>query len=94
MTKLKQWYAALTRGGDKYYSLSDTQFFWITASWILLLPAVIYATFFIAKVSWKELLVYCLLEIAVLAFKYAKYIRVVHAGTEVELTKEGKDEKS
>lgn len=94
MTKLKQWYAALTRGGDLYYSLSDTQFFWITASWILLLPAVIYATFFIAKVSWKELLVYCLLEIAVLAFKYAKYIRVVHAGTEVELTKEGKDEKS
>ena len=94
MTKLKQWYAALTRGGDLYYSLSDTQFFWITASWILLLPAVIYATFFIAKVSWMELLVYCLLEIAVLAFKYAKYIRVVHAGTEVELTKEGKDEKS
>ena len=90
MTKLKQWYAALTRGGDLYYSLSDTQFFWITASWILLLPAVIYATFFIAKVSWKELLVYCLLEIAVLAFKYAKYIRVVHAGTEVELTKEEK----
>ena len=94
MTKLKQWYAALTRGGDLYYSLSDTQFFWITASWILLLPAVIYAIFFIAKVSWKELLVYCLLEIAVLAFKYAKYTRMVHAGTEVELKKEGKDEKS
>lgn len=92
--KIKGWYAALTQGGDKYYSLSDTQFFWITAIWLLLLPAVVYAVFFIAKVGWKELLVYCLLEIAVLAFKYAKYIRVAHAGTEVELTKEGKDEKS
>lgn len=93
MTKLKQWYAALTRGGDLYYSLSDTQFFWITASWILLLPAVIYATFFIAKATWKELLVYCALEVAVLAFKYAKYIRFKHAGTEVELT-QGKEEKN
>lgn len=92
--KIKDWYAALTRGGNSFYSLSDTQFFWITALWLFLLPGVVYAVFFITKATWKELLVYVALEIAVLAFKYAKYIRVVHAGTEVELTKEGKDEKS
>lgn len=86
---IKQWYAALTRGGDKYYSLSDTQFFWITLFWILLLPFVAYAVFFIAKATWRELAVYVALEIAVLAFKYAKYIRVKHAGTEVELTQGG-----
>lgn len=89
MIKLKQWYTALTRGGDKYYSLSDTQFFWITLFWILLLPFVAYAVFFIAKATWRELAVYVALEIAVLTFKYAKYIRVKHAGTEVELTQGG-----
>ena len=41
MRNIKIWYAALTRGGDKYYSLSDTQFFWITAIWLLLLPAAV-----------------------------------------------------
>nr|DAU18922.1 MAG TPA: hypothetical protein [Caudoviricetes sp.] len=94
MIKLKQWYTALTRGGDKYYSLSDTQFFWITLFWVLLLPFVAYAVFFIAKATWKELLVYVALEIAVLAFKYAKYIKVKYASTEVELTqrRENKDE--
>lgn len=94
MIKLKQWYAALTRGGDKYYSLSDTQFFWITLFWVLLLPFVAYAVFFIAKATWRELAVYVALEIAVLAFKYAKYIKVKYASTEVELTqeKENKDE--
>lgn len=93
MTKLKQWYAALTRGGDLYYSLSDTQFFWITVSWLVLFPAVMYGTFYIARATWKELAVYCLLEVAVLAFKYAKYIHIKHSGTEVELTKEeNKDE--
>lgn len=91
---IKKWYAALTRGGDSFYSLSDTQFFWITALWLFLLPGVVYAVFFIAKATWKELLVYVALEIAVLAFKYAKYIRFKHAGTEVELTqgRENKDE--
>ena len=89
MIKLKQWYTALTRGGNKYYSLSDTQFFWITLFWVLLLPFVAYAVFFIAKATWRELAVYVALEIAVLAFKYAKYIRVKHAGTEVELTQGG-----
>lgn len=89
MRNIKIWYAALTRGGDKYYSLSDTQFFWITAIWLLLLPAAVYAVFFIAKATWRELAVYVALEIAVLTFKYAKYIRVKHAGTEVELTQGG-----
>lgn len=91
---IKQWYAALTRGGNSFYSLSDTQFFWITALWLFLLPGVVYAVFFIAKATWKELLVYVALEIAVLAFKYAKYIKVKYASTEVELTqeKENKDE--
>lgn len=94
MRNIKIWYAALTRGGDKYYSLSDTQFFWITAIWLLLLPAAVYAVFFIAKATWKELAVYVALEIAVLAFKYAKYIKVKYASTEVELTqgRENKDE--
>lgn len=94
MRNIKIWYTALTRGGDKYYSLSDTQFFWITAIWLLLLPAAVYAVFFIAKATWKELAVYVALEIAVLAFKYAKYIKVKYASTEVELTqgKENKDE--
>ena len=94
MRNIKIWYTALTRGGDKYYSLSDTQFFWITAIWLLLLPAAVYAVFFIAKSSWKELAVYVALEIAVLSFKYAKYIKVKYASTEVELTqeKENKDE--
>jgi len=94
MRNIKIWYTALTRGGDKYYSLSDTQFFWITAIWLLLLPAAVYAVFFIAKATWKELAVYVALEIAVLAFKYAKYIKVKYASTEVELTqgRENKDE--
>ena len=86
--KIKDWYIALTRGGEEFYSLSDTQFFWITISWLLLFPAVIYGTFYIALATWKELAVYCLLEVAVLAFKYAKYIHIKHASTEVELTKE------
>ena len=89
---IKEWYTALTRGGDLYYSLSDTQFFWITVSWLLLLPGVVYATFYLAKATWKELLVYCALEITVLAFKYAKYIKVKHSGTEVELQKGDKKE--
>lgn len=92
--RIKSWYIALTRGGEEFYSLSDTQFFWITVSWLVLFPAVMYGTFYIAKATWKELAVYCLLEVAVLAFKYAKYIHIKHSGTEVELTKEGKDEKS
>lgn len=94
MRNIKSWYTALTRGDNKYYSLSDTQFFWITVSWLFLLPGVVYAVFFIAKATWKELLVYVALEIAVLAFKYAKYIKVKYASTEVELTqeKENKDE--
>ncbi len=87
--KIKDWYAALTRGGNSFYSLSDTQFFWITALWLFLLPGVVYAVFFIAKATWKEFAIYVALEIAVLAFKYAKYIRVKHAGTEVELTQGG-----
>lgn len=86
--KFKSWYIALTRGGEEFYSLSDTQFFWITVSWLLLFPAVIYGTFYIARATWKELAVYCLLEVAVLAFKYAKYIHIKHSGTELELTKE------
>ena len=89
--RIKSWYIALTRGGEEFYSLSDTQFFWITVSWLVLFPAVMYGTFYIAKATWKELAVYCLLEVAVLAFKYAKYIHIKHSGTEVELTKEGKD---
>lgn len=94
MTKnIKEWYAALTRGGDLYYSLSDTQFFWITLFWVLLLPFVAYAVFFIAKSTWKEFAVYVALEIAVLVFKYAKYIKVSHGSTEVELT-QGKDDKN
>lgn len=94
MRNIKSWYTALTKGGNKYYSLSDTQFFWITLSWLLLLPFVAYAVFFIAKATWKELTVYVALEIAVLAFKYAKYIKVSHGGSTVELTqeKENKDE--
>lgn len=87
--KIKDWYAALTRGGDSFYSLSDTQFFWITALWLFLLPGVVYAVFYIAKATWKEFAIYVALEIAVLAFKYAKYIRVKHAGTEIELTQGG-----
>lgn len=96
INKIKDWYIALTRGGDIYYSLSDTQFFWITASWLLLLPAVVYATFFAGRGTWKELAVYVVLEVAVLTFKFAKYIRVRHAGTEVELTQgeDKNDEKS
>ncbi len=90
--KIKDWYIALTRGGDLYYSLSDTQFFWITLTWLLLLPAVIYATFFAGRGTWKELAVYVGLEIAVLAFKYAKYIKVSHGGSTVELT-QGRDDK-
>lgn len=90
--KVKGWYIALTRGGDLYYSLSDTQFFWITLMWLVLLPSVVYAVFFLAKATWKEFAVYVLLEVAVLIFKFAKYIRVKHAGTEVELT-QGKDDK-
>lgn len=92
--RIKSWYAALTRGGDSFYSLSDTQFFWITALWLFLLPGVVYAVFFIAKATWKEFAIYVALEIAVLSFKYAKYIKVKYASTEVELTqeKENKDE--
>lgn len=93
INKIKDWYIALTRGGDIYYSLSDTQFFWITASWLLLLPAVVYATFFAGRGTWKELAVYVVLEVAVLTFKFAKYIRVRHGSTEVELT-QGKDDKN
>lgn len=89
MRNIKIWYAALTRGGDKYYSLSDTQFFWITLFWVLLLPFVAYAVFFIAKATWRELAVYVALEIAVLAFKYAKYIKVSHNGSCVELKGSG-----
>lgn len=87
--KIKDWYAALTRGGDKYYSLSDTQFFWITLVWLTLLPAAVYAVFFISKATWRELAVYAALEIAVLSFKYAKYIKVSHGGSAVELKGSG-----
>ncbi|MDY6148971.1 MAG: hypothetical protein SPI35_08155 [Porphyromonas sp.] len=89
--KIKDWYIALTRGGDIYYSLSDTQFFWITLLWLMLLPPVVYAVFFLAKATWKEFAVYVLLEIMVLVFKFAKYIKVKHASTEVELTQRGDD---
>lgn len=87
--RIKSWYIALTRGGEEFYSLSDTQFFWITVSWLVLFPAVMYGTFYIAKATWKELAVYCLLEVAVLAFKYAKYIKVSHNGSCVELKGSG-----
>lgn len=87
--RIKSWYIALTRGSEEFYSLSDTQFFWITVSWLVLFPAVMYGTFFVGRGTWKEFAIYVALEIAVLAFKYAKYIRVKHAGTEVELTQGG-----
>ncbi len=83
---IKNWYNSLTKSGGRQYSLSDTQFFWITLVWLTLLPGVIYATFFIAKATWKELAVYVALEIAILSFKYAKYIKINHAGSSVELT--------
>lgn len=38
--KIKDWYIALTRGSEEFYSLSDTQFFWITVSWLVLFPFV------------------------------------------------------
>ena len=85
MRNIKIWYAALTRGGNSFYSLSDTQFFWITALWLFLLPGVVYAVFFIAKATWKEFAIYVALEIAVLSFKYAKYIKLSHCGSSVEL---------
>ena len=91
--KIKDWYIALTRGGDIYYSLSDTQFFWITLLWLILLPPVVYAVFFLAKATWKEFAVYVMLEIMVLMFKYAKYIKVKHAGAEIELTQKESEEK-
>lgn len=95
LSRAKIWYNQLTKGEDKRYSLSDTQFFWITVSWLVLLPAVIYATFYIGKATWKELAVYCLLEVAVLAFKYAKFIKIKYQGTEVNLSqKEESGEKS
>lgn len=93
IAKIKNWYNALTKGGDIYYSLSDTQFFWITLSWLFILPFVVYAVFFIGVAHWQEFLVFTMLEIMVLAFKYAKYIKVSHAGSSVELTqKEENDE--
>lgn len=92
LSQVKTWYKQLTKGEDKRYSLSDTQFFWITFAWLILFPGVCYTVFYMARATWKELAVYCLLEVAVLAFKYAKYIRVVHAGTEVELQKGNKGE--
>lgn len=90
--KIKQWYVSLTKGEELHYSLSDTQFFWITFMWLCLLPFVVYYTFPSGRGTWKELAIYVALEIAVLAFKYAKYIKVRHAGTEVELT-QGDDKK-
>lgn len=91
--KLNRLYNDLTKGEGAYYSLSDTQFFWITLLWLMLLPPVVYAVFFLAKATWRELAVYALLEIMVLAFKYAKYIKVKHAGAEIELTQKESEEK-
>ena len=70
--------------GEYIYSLSDTQFFWITIVWLCLLPCVTYAVFYLGLGTWKEYLVFVALEIVVLAFKYAKYINVKHGSTTVE----------
>lgn len=86
--KIKLWYDQLTRGESIHYSLSDTQFFWITTIWLVLFPPVAYAIFYLAKATWKEFLVFVALELCVLAFKYAKYINVKHGSTSVELTKQ------
>ena len=90
---IKRWYSDLTRGDAICYSLSDTQFFWITTVWLMLLPFVAYAIFYLAKATWKEFLVFVMLELVVLAFKYAKYINVKHGMTSVELKKGDGDEK-
>ena len=97
INKIKEWYKQLTAGIqydkegnviDVVYSLSDTQFFWITIVWLILLPCVTYAVFWLGLGTWKEYLVFVVLEIVVLAFKYAKYINVKHGSTSVEMTKE------
>lgn len=93
LEKTKKWYNDLTRGEAEIYSLSDTQFFWITTVWLALFPFVAYAIFYLAKATWKEFLVFVVLELVVLAFKYAKYINVKHGMTSVELTQQDKEVK-
>ena len=88
--KIKKWYSDLTRGDEINYSLSDTQFFWITTVWLMLFPFVTYAVFYLDKASWQEYLVFIALELVVLAFKYAKYINVRHGATSVELSQKEK----
>ena len=88
--KIKTWYKELTKGEAIYYSLSDTQFFWITYMWLMLLPFVTYSVFYLGKATWKEFLVFVMLEIFVLAFKFAKYIKVQHLGTTLELQQKEK----
>jgi len=90
LNKIKSWYNQLTKGEAVHYSLSDTQFFWITTIWLMLFPLVTYAIFYLAKASWKEYMVFVALELIVLAFKYAKYINVKHGSTSVELAKQEK----
>ena len=88
INKIKVWYRQLTASlqeGRLVYSLSDTQFFWITIVWLCLLPCVTGAVFWLGMGTWKEYLVFAVLEIVVLAFKYAKYISVRHGSTSVEL---------
>ena len=92
--KIKKWYNDLTRGEEITYSLSDTQFFWITTVWLMLFPFVTYAIFYLDKASWKEFLVFMSLELVVLAFKYAKYIKVGHGATNIELSQKEKEEKN
>lgn len=95
LKSVQSWYKGLTQGEADFPSLSDTQFFWITTVWLILLPFVTYCIFYLGKASWIEFLVYTALEICVLAFKYAKYIKVSHNGSSAELvSKEEKGERS
>ena len=91
---IKTWYKGLTQGVSKIPSLSDTQFFWITTVWLALFPFVTYAVFWLGIAGWKEYLVYIMLEVFVLAFKFAKYINVGYNGTKIELQKDEEDEKN
>jgi len=90
---IKTWYNSLTasiKEGQIEYSLSDTQFFWITTVWLVLFPFVTHAVFWLDRASAGKYLVFVGLEIAVLSFKFAKYINVSHGGTTIKL--EGKEE--
>lgn len=91
LDNIKQWYKGLTQGEGEIPSLSDTQFFWITAVWLGLFPFVTYAVFWLAVAQWSEYLVFVGLEIFVLAFKFAKYINVGFKGATFELHQEKKE---